>query len=109
MILLSIYKKTKQTYSVAWVHKWTTPEWPTFVGEDSANFGEGGCHMVSTADPLQPYSWISRPELLFFFQVAPQLYLGWVDPVPDQLLLRKSGSAGNQTRTSGSVARNSDH
>jgi hypothetical protein len=32
-----------------------------------------------------------------------------VDPVPDPLLLRKSGSAGNLTRTSGSVARNSDH
>jgi hypothetical protein len=46
----------------------------------------------------------------FFFQVAPQLYSrGWVDPVPDPLLLRKSGSAGNLTRTSGSVARNSAH
>jgi hypothetical protein len=32
-----------------------------------------------------------------------------VDPVPHPLLLRKSGSAGNRTRTSGSVARNSDH
>jgi hypothetical protein len=32
-----------------------------------------------------------------------------VDPVPDPLLLRKPGSAGNRTRTSGSVARNSDH
>jgi hypothetical protein len=32
-----------------------------------------------------------------------------VDPVPDPLLLRKSGSAGNRTRTSGSVARNSGH
>jgi hypothetical protein len=43
----------------------------------------------------------------FFFQVAPQLYSrGWVDPVPDPLLLRKSGSTGNRTRTSGSVARN---
>jgi hypothetical protein len=31
-----------------------------------------------------------------------------VDPVPDPLLLRKSGSAGNRTRTSGSVASNSD-
>jgi hypothetical protein len=39
-----------------------------------------------------------------------QLYLdGWVDPVPDPLLLRKSGSAGNRIQTSGSVARNSDH
>jgi hypothetical protein len=32
-----------------------------------------------------------------------------VDPVPDPLLLRKSGCAGNRTRTSGSVARISDH
>jgi hypothetical protein len=32
-----------------------------------------------------------------------------VDPVPDPLLLIKSGSAGNRTRTYGSVARNSDH
>jgi hypothetical protein len=30
-----------------------------------------------------------------------------VDPVPDPLLLRKSGSAGNRARTSESVARNS--
>jgi hypothetical protein len=29
-----------------------------------------------------------------------------VDPVPDPLLLIKSGSAGNLTRTSGSVDRN---
>jgi hypothetical protein len=32
-----------------------------------------------------------------------------VDPVADPLLLRKSGSAGNRTLASGSVARNSDH
>jgi hypothetical protein len=32
-----------------------------------------------------------------------------VDPVSDPLLLRKSGSAGNRSRTFGSVARNSDH
>jgi hypothetical protein len=32
-----------------------------------------------------------------------------VDPVPDPLLLRKSGSAGNLTRTSGSAVRNSDY
>jgi hypothetical protein len=31
-----------------------------------------------------------------------------VDPVPDPLLLRKSGRAGNRARISGSVARNSD-
>jgi hypothetical protein len=32
-----------------------------------------------------------------------------VDSVPDPLLLRKSGSVGNQTRTSGFVAKNSDY
>jgi hypothetical protein len=32
-----------------------------------------------------------------------------VDPVPDPLLLRKFSSAGNRTRTYGSVVRNSDH
>jgi hypothetical protein len=32
-------------------------------------------------------------------QITPQLFSrGWVDPVPDPLLLRKSGSAGNRTR-----------
>jgi hypothetical protein len=31
-----------------------------------------------------------------------------VDPVPETLLLRESGSARNRIRTSGSVARNSD-
>jgi hypothetical protein len=31
-----------------------------------------------------------------------------VYPIPDPLLLRKSGSDGNRTRTSGSAARNSD-
>jgi hypothetical protein len=32
-----------------------------------------------------------------------------MDLFPDPLLLRESDSAGNRTRTSGSVARNSDH
>jgi len=41
----------------------------------------------------------SRPgAATFFTQVAPQLTSrGWVDPVPDPLLLRKSGSAGDRT------------
>jgi hypothetical protein len=32
-----------------------------------------------------------------------------VDPVPDSLLLIKSGSVGNRTRISGFLAWNSDH
>jgi hypothetical protein len=40
-----------------------------------------------------------RPEPLLSFQVAPQLSSrGWVDHVPDPLLLRKSCRAGNWTR-----------
>jgi hypothetical protein len=57
---------------------------------------------------LRPYSRFSRREPLLFLKVAPQLYSrGWVDPVPDPLLF--FGSAGNRTRASGSVAKNSDH
>jgi hypothetical protein len=73
-------------------------------------FAYRGCHKVSAADPSRPYSRISRPEPLFYFRAAPQLYSrGWVDPVPDPLLLRKSRSTGNRTRTSGSVTRSYDH
>jgi hypothetical protein len=59
--------------------------------------------------PLLPYSQFSRQEPLLLHQVAPQLYSrGRVDPVPDPLLFF-SCSAGNRTRASGSVAKNSDH
>jgi hypothetical protein len=55
------------------------------------------------------FLWIKVRPLLFF-QVATQLYSqGWVDPVPDPLFPRKSSSARNRTRTSESVAWNSNH
>jgi hypothetical protein len=60
--------------------------------------------------PPAVFSRFSRQEQLLFYQVAPQLYSrGWVDPVPDPLLFFFFGSAGNWTRASGSVAKNSDH
>jgi hypothetical protein len=75
---------------------------PTFV--------DRGCHMISMPDPCGRILGFLDRSRYFFFQVAPQLYSqGWVDPIPDPLLLRKSGTAGNRTRSSGSVARNSDH
>jgi hypothetical protein len=55
---------------------------------------------------LRPYSRFSRQEPLLFL---PLYSRGWADPVPDPLLVRKYGRAGNRTQTSGSVARNSDH
>jgi hypothetical protein len=97
--------------SVAWVHERTiSTEWPTLFGEVSANFCGYKVTRGQRGGSLRPYSWFSIPEPLLFFQVAHQMYSwGWVDPVPDKLFLRKYGSAGNRTRASGSVARNSDH
>jgi hypothetical protein len=72
-------------------------------------FADRGCHVVSVTNPYGCILGSIDRSRYFSFQVAPQLYSrGWVDPVPDPLLLRKSGSAGNRTRTSGSVGRNSD-
>jgi hypothetical protein len=69
-----------------------------------------GCCVVSAAEVYGRILGSQDRSRNFLFQVAPQLYSrGWVHPVPDPLLLRKSGSAGNRTRTCGSVARNSDH
>jgi hypothetical protein len=66
--------------------------------------------VVSVTDPHGRILGFLDRSRYFFFQVALHLYArGLVDPVPDPLLLRKSGSAGNRTRASGSVARNSDH
>jgi hypothetical protein len=72
-------------------------------------FADRGCHVVSVTDPYKRIIGFLDRSHYFFFQVAPQLYSrGWVDPVQDPLLLRKSGSVWNWTRTSGSVARNCD-
>jgi hypothetical protein len=73
-------------------------------------FADRGFHVVSVMDPYGRILRFLDRNRYCFFQVAPQLYSrGWVDPVPGPLLLKKSGSAGSRTQTSGSVARNSDH
>jgi hypothetical protein len=73
-------------------------------------FADRGCHVVIVTDPHgRILDFLDRSRYIFF-QVALQLYSrGRVNPVPDPLLLRKSGSDGNWTRASGSVAGNSDH
>jgi hypothetical protein len=84
-----------------------TTERPPLVGEVNAKLEDKGCCVVSATDPYGRILYFLDPSRYFFFQVAPQLYSrGRVDPVPDPLLLRKCGSAGNRTRTSGSVAKN---
>jgi hypothetical protein len=75
---------------------------PPLVGEVSANF--------CVTDPYCRILDFLDRRAIFFISSSPQLYSrGWVDLVPDPLLLRKSGNAGNRTRASESVARNSDH
>jgi hypothetical protein len=75
-------------------------------------FQDRGCHVVSATDPYgRNLAFLDRSRYCLF-QVAPQLSSrDWMDPVPDPLLLRKCGNAGNRTRTSVSVARNwpTDH
>jgi hypothetical protein len=74
---------------------------PTFANR-------GRCVVSATNSYDRILGFLDRSRY-FSFQVTPQLYSrGWVDPVPDSLLLRKSGRAGNRTGISGSLARNSD-
>jgi hypothetical protein len=97
--------------SMVWVRERTIPtERPPLVGEVSANVYGARVPRGQRDGSLRPYSRFSIQEPLLFYQVASQLYSqGWVDPVPDPLLYFFSGSAGNRTRASGSVAKNSDH
>jgi hypothetical protein len=82
----------------------------SFTAKLVPTFADWGSHVVIVADPYGRILGFLDWSHYFFFQKAPQLYSrGRVDPVPDPLLLRKSGSAGNRTRTSGSVVRNCDH
>jgi hypothetical protein len=64
---------------------------PTFADRGVSRGQRGGS---STAVNLP----CSRPEALLLFEAAPHLSSwGWVDPVPEPLLLRKFGSARNRT------------
>jgi hypothetical protein len=65
--------------------------------------------VVGFSDPCGRVPGFQDRSSWFFFQAAPQLCSrGWLDPVPDPLLLGESGGAGGLARTSGSAAGNSD-
>jgi hypothetical protein len=79
----------------------------------------GKCHIRGGMLRVDGVAWSAQRILMavnlgfldrnryFFIQAAPQLSSrGWVDLVPDSLLLRKSGRPGIEPGTSGSVARN---
>jgi hypothetical protein len=96
-------KNNNNNNSVALVRERTIPtERQPFVGEVSSKF----CAMHSH---FRIHDFLDRSRYYFFY-VAPHLYLTRLSAlIPDLLLLRKSGSVGNWTRTSESVARSSDH
>jgi hypothetical protein len=82
------------------IHERTIPtEWTTLVAKLVSTLADKGCHVVSVTDPhggIQDFIDRSR---YFFLRVARQLHSrGRVNLVPDPLLLRKYGSAGNRTR-----------
>jgi hypothetical protein len=59
------------------------------------------CRVVSTANSYGHILDFLDRSRYYVFQVAPQLYSrGWVDPVPEPLLLRKFGRAENRTKIS---------
>jgi hypothetical protein len=102
--------KTKQTPWPESASELYRPSDRRLLAKLVPTFADRGRHVVSVTDPYgRILGFLDRTRYLFF-QAAPQLYSrGWVDLVPDSLLLRKSGSAGNRNRTPGSVAKYSDH
>jgi hypothetical protein len=94
-------QKTKQNKLCGFlVPKWTnyTDRWLAWQAKLLPTFAGGGFCVVSAMNPYGCWSQFSRPEPLLFHQVAPQLFShSWVNPVPDPLLLRKSGSVVNRS------------
>jgi hypothetical protein len=75
-------ESTSELYRPSVRHLWVKLM-PTFADR---------CYMVSVTDPYNHNLAFLDWSHYFFFQVASQLYSwGRVDPVPDPLLLRKSG------------------
>jgi hypothetical protein len=61
-----------------------------------ATFADKRCHVVSVTDPPGQFLGFLDRSRNCFLQAATQLYWrGWVDPVSDPLLLRKSGRPGS--------------
>jgi hypothetical protein len=82
------------------VRKRTIPtERPTLVGKIVPNFADRGVsHGRRCGSPVVNLSSLDRNRYFCFKQLLIYPHKGRVDPVPDPLLLRKSGSAGNRTQ-----------
>jgi hypothetical protein len=75
--------------SVAWVREELyRPSDRSLSAKLVSTFADRGSHVVSVTDPYDRILGFLDRSRYFFFQVAPQLYSrGWVNPVPDPLLL----------------------
>jgi hypothetical protein len=71
-------------------------------------FADTGCRVAIAMDPpAVNLGFIDTEPLLFHSSSTSVILTRLNDPVPDPVLLRISGSAGNRTLFSGSVVRNS--
>jgi hypothetical protein len=99
----------KQLNSAAWVRECTVPK-ERQPRSYCQLFADKGCRVVSATDSYGHILGLLDRSLYFSFKVSSHLYWrGWVNPIPDPLLVRKSDSTGNRTQTYGSVAGSSDH
>jgi hypothetical protein len=71
-------------------------------------FADRRCKVVSLTDPYGRILGFSRQDPLLFLPNSSSIVLTECTPFKSHYS-QKSGSAGNLTRTSGSVVRNSDH
>jgi hypothetical protein len=96
VITICATKKTPWLESASELYR---PKDRSFSATSVPTFADGGCHVVRVTDPYGRILGFLDRSRYFIFQVAPQLdSRGWVDTVPDPLLLRKYGTAGNRTR-----------
>jgi hypothetical protein len=87
---------TNKTNSVTLVHERITHR--RLSAKLVPIFADRVCCVVSTTDPYDRILGFLIRSSYYFFQAAIQMHSrGWADPVPDPLLLRKSGSARYRT------------
>jgi hypothetical protein len=95
---------------MVWVRERTIPtERQPLVGEVNANFCGQWVPRGQRDGSLRPYSRFYRQEKLLFLSSSFSVVLTKLKGPRSRPTTFFSGSAGNRTRASGSVAKNSDH
>jgi hypothetical protein len=96
-----MFGRSSNSKNKLWPRSTSELYWPNdhrFSAKLVPTFADRECRAVNVMDPYGCILGFVDQNCYFIFQVAPHLYSqGWVDPLPDPLLLRKSGSARNGT------------